>query len=118
MQTFRMRPFAGGPWKEITVELNGDTELVIVPKDEYGNKVGLQLTPDRDSDRILADFSWRPVYFDDYGEAAPDTEPLPEPKQYQGTVFLQPGHLYRMRNESKKADVLIQLLPSVRPNAE
>lgn len=118
MQTLRMRPFAGGPWKEITVELNGDTELVIVPKDEYGNKVGLLLTPDRDSDRILADFSWRPVYFDDYGESVPDTEPLPEPKQYEGTVFLQPGHLYRMRNESKKADVLIQLLPSVRPKSE
>lgn len=118
MQTFRMRPFAGGPWEEITLELNGDTELVIVPRDEYGNKVGLKLTPDRGSDRILADFSWRPVYFDDYGEAAPDKEPLPEPKQYQGTVFLQPGHLYRMRNDSKKADVLIQLLPNGKPRAK
>ncbi|MBE6371935.1 MAG: hypothetical protein E7055_07660 [Lentisphaerae bacterium] len=118
MQTFRMRPFAGGPWEEITLELNGDTELVIVPKDEYGNTVGLALTPDRGSDRILADFTWRPVYFDDYGETAGETEPLPEPKRYQGTVFLQPGHLYRMRNESKKADVLIRLLPNVRPKAE
>ena len=108
-QTFRMRPFSGGEWKPVTLELNGDTTLVVAPKDELGNTVDIRLTPDRGSPRVLADFPWRPVYYDDYGETAPETAELPEPKHYEGTKFLTPGHLYRMRQESKKVDILLYL---------
>ena len=111
-QTFRLKPAGGTEWKNVTLELDGDTELVVAPKDEFGNTVALRLAPDRGSDRILADFPWRPVYFDDYGKTAPETSPLPRPVKYEGTFFLVPGHLYRVRNASTKTDTLVYLEPA------
>ena len=112
-QTFRMRPFAGGEWTRVTLDLDGDSRLVIAPEDELGNTVDLRLIPDRGTNRVLADFPWRPVYYDDHGAVAPDTEPLPEPEhRYSGTVFLQPGRLYRMRQGSQKVDILLYLDPA------
>ena len=110
-QTFRMRDFAGSEWRSVTLELDGSTSLVVAPKDEFGNTVDVELTPDRGSPRVLAHFMWRPVYYDDYGAIPPETSPLPEPQTREGRIFLEPGHLYRMRSEMKKVDKLIYLEP-------
>ncbi len=113
-QTFRQRPFSGGLWESVTLKLDGTTSLVVGPKDSFGNIVGIELTPDRASDRILAFFPWHPVYFDDYGETLPETTPLPKPLLWEGTLFLQPGHLYRMKCAQKKIDKFIYLEPAVK----
>ena len=110
-QTFRMRDFSGGEWRNVTLELDGSTSLVVAPNDELGNTVDVELTPDRGSPRVLADFMWRPVHFDDYGAVPPETSPLPAPQTREGRRFLEPGHLYRMRSEMKKVDKLIYLEP-------
>ena len=48
-QTFRLRPFSGGPWQSVTLDLDGKRSLVVAPKDSLGNLVDLRLTPDRSS---------------------------------------------------------------------
>ncbi len=106
-QTFRQRPFSGGPWEMTTLELNGKSSLVVAPKDSLGNTVSLHLTPDLATDRILVFFPWHPVYFDDYGKVSPDILELPQPKHYQGTMFFETGHLYRMKSKQQNIDKLI-----------
>lgn len=113
-QTFRLRSFSGGDWKRVTLVLNGKTSLVIGPKDSLGNLVDLRLTPDPNSKNILAFFPWHPVYFDDYGEISPEAVPLPEPSHWEGSLFLQPGHLYRIKSAQKKIDKLIYLEPAAK----
>jgi len=109
--TFRLRPFHGGAWEKVTLEINGKASLTVGPDDQLGNQVDVELVPDRGSDRILASFPWAPVYFDDYGKIRPDTGPLPEPKHNSGTLFWEPGHLYRMRQEHQNVDKLIYVEP-------